>query len=123
MPNFRKYSRARENGSTTLITSGNGGLASGGGNSDYAAVAGRLEQTHYFWGQPFNGTQDVTGSLTGVEDILASGVIHTKYIDIESDASVGGKLYVESDTKVGGNLRVNTDVSVGGRDQSVIVGL
>ena len=37
---------------------------------------GELE-THYFWGQPYNGTQDVEGDLTGVGGITASGNIST----------------------------------------------
>lgn len=31
--------------------------------------------THYFWGQPYNGTQDVSGNLSGVTNINASGKI------------------------------------------------
>ena len=38
----------------------------------YATYAQQMITTRYFWGQPYNGTQNVTGSLTGVTTITIS---------------------------------------------------
>lgn len=38
----------------------------------YATYAQQMATTRYFWGQPYNGTQNVTGSLTGVTTITIS---------------------------------------------------
>lgn len=43
----------------------------------YATSAGKLSTSHTFWGKTFNGTQDVSGDMTGVGSITASGVIKT----------------------------------------------
>ena len=43
--------------------------------SDNVASATKLATQRTLWGQPFNGTQNVTGSLTGVEYITMSGNI------------------------------------------------
>lgn len=59
-----------------------------------AESASKLTATRSFWGQPFNGTQNVTGSLTGVGSITMSGnlVISGDYIQLKS-----GRLYWDSD--------------------------
>lgn len=44
-------------------------------NVNFAASAQRLQTQHTIWGQSFNGAQDVTGSLSGVEYITMSGNI------------------------------------------------
>lgn len=45
------------------------------GNSATATSATSLANTRTIWGQNFNGTANVTGALTGVTDITASGNI------------------------------------------------
>lgn len=44
-------------------------------SAQYAATAGRLLNSHKIWGQDFNGTGDITGELTGVTNLTASGII------------------------------------------------
>ena len=45
------------------------------GNASSASTATKLTNTRTIWGQSFNGTANVTGSLTGVASITASGNI------------------------------------------------
>lgn len=49
----------------------------------YWAPAG-LRETRTLWGQPFNGTQNVSGALSGATTITASG-------DITTSANIGGR--------------------------------
>lgn len=47
-------------------------------SATYATTAGSANQlttSHNIWGQPFNGTSDVIGSLTNVTDITMSGTL------------------------------------------------
>ena len=58
----------------------NGGLSgtltgSLSGNASSASTATKLTNTRTIWGQDFNGTANVSGSLTGVASITASGNI------------------------------------------------
>lgn len=58
----------------------NGGLSgtltgSLSGNASSASTATKLTNTRTIWGQSFNGTANVSGSLTGVASITASGNI------------------------------------------------
>ena len=55
-------------GGVTIISGGGSG-----GSADYCDVANRLDETHTIFGQPFNGTQDVSGDLTDVTNITAIG--------------------------------------------------
>lgn len=43
-----------------------------------------LRETRTFWGQPFNGTQNVSGALSGATTITATG-------DITTSANIGGR--------------------------------
>lgn len=47
------------------------------GNVASATVATRLQTQHTFWGQPYNGTQDVSGDITGAGTIEASGNLNS----------------------------------------------
>ena len=47
-----------------------------------------LRETRTFWGQPFNGSQNVSGALSGVTTINASNTIYTA-----GDISNGGYIY------------------------------
>ena len=55
-----------------------------------------LRETRTFWGQPFNGTQNVSGSLSGVTTIDASSTIYT-----------GGDLYAYNNVKAGGKMIID----------------
>lgn len=56
-----------------------------GGTSSSGSLA-----THTIWGQPFNGTQDVSGELTGVTNITASGTVNAAKISGQSLDIVSG---------------------------------
>ena len=63
----------------TSTSSSTGSSGTGFANTSPSSSSqwtGELE-THYFWGQPYNGTQDVEGDLTGVGSINATGEIFT----------------------------------------------
>ena len=60
-----------------------------------------LRTTRTFWGQPFNGTQNVAGALSGVTTISASG-------DITTSANIGGRsIYANADLTVAGYAYCN----------------
>ena len=52
---------------TTNTTSSEGSTIVSGGSGGSSDVASRLAETHTFWGNPFNGTQNVEGDLTMAE--------------------------------------------------------
>ena len=56
-----------------LKTSGGGGS---GGNSSTAEVAKRLEKNCSLWGQSFDGTADIDGSIT--VDKMNDGIVYVK---------------------------------------------
>jgi Ni,Fe-hydrogenase III small subunit len=74
------------------------GKAKSAGTADSATTAGQLTNSHTFWGQSFNGTQDVSGALSSVTTISASGNITTsgevtagsdiRYKDVQHDCSL-----------------------------------
>lgn len=60
----------------TVTKTGSGASGTWGiGISGNAATATRLQTARTLWGQPFNGTDNVSGSLTGVANITMSGSI------------------------------------------------
>ena len=66
-----KYNVGKEGGDSTVrtATSGSGGTTVI--NSDTAEEAKRLKETHLIFGQPFNGTADVSGDITNAQNITA----------------------------------------------------
>jgi len=82
---FLKADGSIDNGNyQPLLNSGaniktiNGGSILGSGNIDLSnsATATALANTRTIWGQNFNGTANVSGALTGVTDITASGAFN-----------------------------------------------
>ena len=70
----------------------------------YWAPAG-LRETRTFWGQPFNGTQNVSGSLQGVTTIDASSTIYTAgNIQATGMFLAGDKVYVHRNIFAGSAL-------------------
>lgn len=70
--------------------------AKGNGSSGGFTTSIKTElDTHYLWGQPFNGTQDVDG-----------------------DMDVNGNINVYGDLAVGGDVKLNSDLTVVGDIQS-----
>ena len=69
------------------VSSSNNSASETSDYSKYSEVAGKLEHEHLLWGQPFNGTQDVSGDMTGVGNITASGTINAESINAQ-DATI-----------------------------------
>ena len=69
-------------------------------NAQYAATAGRLYNTHKLWGRDFDGSNDVSGALSGVTTIEASGNITTVAQLISTVATGTAPLSVASTTEV-----------------------
>lgn len=100
-------------GTTTTIGVGSTGLVSGSGSG---SGSGSLTlDNHYFWGQPYNGTQNVNGTIT-----VDTGDINIKlgdlYVQGDDDSEgnfIGGSIYAV-DTSLSGNLYTAGDTSIGG---------
>ena len=60
-------SSVRTSGGTVVIN------AESSVSAEICEEAKRLKDTHLIFGQPFNGTADVSGDLTNVNNITASG--------------------------------------------------
>lgn len=69
------YLRVTKNGANTDIT------------IPYATKANQLNTTRTIWGQNFNGTANVTGSLSGVSQITASDGIAASWSDTWNDGT------------------------------------
>lgn len=69
------YLRVTKNGANTDIT------------IPYATKANQLNTTRTIWGQNFNGTANVTGSLRGVSQITASDGLATNWDDTWNDGT------------------------------------
>ena len=60
-----------------------------------------LRETRTLWGQPFNGTQNVSGAMSGITTIVASG-------DITTSANIGGRsIYASADLTAAGYTYCN----------------
>ena len=70
------------------------------GNAQYAATAGRLLNTHKIWGQDFNGSEDISGALTGVTTLDASGLATLRggiSVPATADAKHGTLDFIDGD--------------------------
>lgn len=56
-----------------------------------ANTASSLETTRYIWGQPFDGTSDITGNLTNVHDIQSTGIIYAPVIQAGNNILLGSQ--------------------------------
>lgn len=103
---INKYNKPKDNSGTGRI-SGGGTTIINGSTSDRAAYseeAGRLSETHLIFGQPFDGTQDVAGDLSNVQNITATGGDITVKKVIDGDGAKGGNIYADGDIEAGGNV-------------------
>jgi len=66
MIQIKSFARKKNNG--TSINSG------GGFNYGSSTTSNTSLDTHYFWGQPYNGTQDVNGDLTSNGKVTANEI-------------------------------------------------
>lgn len=57
-------------------------IIGGGSSSSSSSSGGFTFEPHYLWGQYFDDTQDISGDLTGVGSITASGVINASGITL-----------------------------------------
>lgn len=74
--------------------------ASSAGDAQYSVTAGKLLNTRKIWGQDFNGEGDVTGAMSGVTTIAASGNITTAAQLVSTVAQGTAPLSVVSKTPV-----------------------
>lgn len=106
---INKYNKPKDNsvtgragGATTIIN---------GSTSDRAAYSdesGRLAETHLIFGQPFNGTQDVAGDLSNVQNITATGGDITVNSITDADGTKGGNISADGNIAAGGNVTGTT---------------
>lgn len=107
---------------TTSI--GNKGIYSYGSSNSYINIAGnaatatKLRTARTIWGQSFDGTENVSGALTGVTSITASGAasIHGLYVS-NSDSS-----YIISATFSGNVGRIYNIADDGSRYGTLYIG-
>lgn len=64
-----------------------------------ADVAKKLSESHTLWGQEFNGTNDVSGDIKGVDNIYASGDINTEG-DVNADVVNANRISVKEGIEV-----------------------
>lgn len=64
--------------------------------TDNVASATKLQTTRYIWGQPFNGERNVTGALTSVTNITASGSISCNTITTTGSVTTGGNITISN---------------------------
>lgn len=103
---INKYNKPKDNSGTGRISGGSTTIINGS-TSDRAAYsdeAGRLSETHLIFGQPFNGTQDVAGDLSNVQNITATGGDITVKSITDADGTKGGNIYADGDINAGGNV-------------------
>lgn len=94
---INKYNKPKDNSGTGRVYSGATTILNGS-TSDRAAYsdeAGRLSDTHLIFGQPFNGTQDVAGDLSNVQNITATGGDITVKSVVDADGEKGGNIYAD----------------------------
>lgn len=78
-------SSSRTSGGTVVVS------ATSSVSAEVCDEAKRLKETHLIFGQPFNGTADVSGDLTNVQNITASG----GDITVKADNGIGGNITAE----------------------------
>ena len=64
MINIQSFAKAKDSNSNGKVTS-----------SGFSKNVTTSLDTHNIWGQPFNGTEDISGNLENVDSITASGNI------------------------------------------------
>lgn len=91
-----KYNVSKGDGSSGRAeSSSSSGSSTTVYNSDTAEEAKRLSETHLIFGQPFNGTADVSGDITNAQNITAEG----GDITVKKDGEVGGNIIAEGYVK------------------------
>ena len=102
---INKYNICKEG--TTDSRQVQSGLLVGGISNQGVEVteeAQRLKETHLIFGQPFNGSQDVSGDISNAQNISASGGDLTLKKDVDAEGEIGGNIYAEGEISAGGNV-------------------
>lgn len=95
--NVKSFSKSKESSGSAS------GTSSGALVQKVADVAKKLSETHYIFGQPYNGTNDVSGDMSNVHNIVAGGDV-----TIDGDYVIKG---FDSDGNYSGNdLRISKEV-------------
>lgn len=104
---INKYNKPKDNSGTGRISGGGTTTIINGSTSDRAAFseeAGKLSETHLIFGQPFNGTQDVAGDLSNVQNITATGGDIRVESIVDGSGKKGGNIYADGDIAASGNV-------------------
>ena len=99
--NIIKYNSSKD--STNVRTGDNTTVINGGTHSGCES-AGKLSEKHLIFGNPFDGTQDVSGDITNVQNITAVGGDVVVKSQIDSDGEYGGNIEADKNIKAGGNV-------------------
>lgn len=94
-----KYNTKKEGVSQIQQTTNNEG-----GVSATVVNTTELNETHLIFGQPFNGTQDVSGDLTNAQNITASGGDLTIKTETDAEGEIGGNIVADGNISAGGNV-------------------
>lgn len=84
---------------TNQLTNGAGYITSSGSISGNAATATKLANSRTLWGQSFNGSANVSGAMTGVTTITASGAISC------GSLKASGEVTAYSDKRLKSNIK------------------
>ena len=123
---INKYNKPKENSGAGRTGGGSSTTIIKGSTSDRAAYSdesGRLSETHLIFGQPFDGTQDVAGDLSNVQNITATGGDITVNSITDIDGTKGGNIFADGDINAGGNVtgvKFIGDVDAGVIDTDII---
>ena len=84
---------------TNQLTNGAGYITSSGSITGNAASATILKNSRKIWGQSFDGSGDVTGALTGVSSITASGAVSCASLTASGEVTAYSDRRLKTDIK------------------------
>ncbi len=102
---INKYNVSKEGGSDARQVQ-SGTLINSISNKDaeVSDEAQRLKETHLIFGQPFNGSQDVSGDISNAQNITASGGDLTIIQETDDEGVNGGNIIADGNILAGGNV-------------------
>ena len=102
---INKYNVGKESGSDSRQVQ-SGTLINTISNKDagVSEEAQRLKETHLIFGQPFNGSQDVSGDISNAQNITASGGDLTIIQETDDEGVNGGNIIADGNINAGGNV-------------------
>lgn len=96
----------------------NGTGGTGGGAGYISTVASRLKNTRLFWGNPFNGTQDVDGPIKAPSIEIDGSTNLNGNLNVSGKSIFTDDLIVDGSTNLNGNLKVSGTTKL---DENLIV--